>query len=367
MPRKISISDYVAPRVNLANSQPADEVLSCSHESSTRVIPDCQRKRHADFNSPGLSAVLEKADSLAQIFGGKCLSTNSLSNCKGKNSIRFNCINGHNFYLTEDKIKGADLAALSTNWKRARRDLKAYQLAKLRNENVELPINSLNYCDDSWCTKCLEYFNQTMKIGNCNNLRVVGGLYASHILLLCKKSQHMFAISYNRKLTPLSLTCSDCKKQERVEQRKQAQIQEEQRAKFLEEKQQDLFDKAKRECISNLHNQADYERFIELNDEKMLIQIEASINTRSKELTMEFLQAHREFEDQSDQVFLVYKFLNTPETVIRKGIEGKDDRTAKRYYRKIVMHLHPDKNRHPMAKEAFQKLQQAFNQAAKAN
>ena len=271
MPRKISISDYVAPRINHTQSLPVEEAHCCSQDTIPRIEQEIQRKKQTEFNSPGLSAILEKADLLAQVFGGKCLSTNSLSNCKGKNSIRFNCINGHNFYLTEDKIRGADIQELSSNWKRARRDLKAYQLAKLRNEQVELPMNSINYCDDAWCTKCLDYFSQTVKIGNLNGLRVVGGLYASHILLLCKKSNHMFVISYNRKLTPLSLTCSDCKKQERVEQKKQAQIQEEQRAKFMEEKQQHLFDQAKRECITNIHNQADYERFMGLNDEQVLI------------------------------------------------------------------------------------------------
>jgi hypothetical protein len=81
--------------------------------------------------------------------------------------------------------------------------------------------------------------------------------------------------------------------------------------------------------------------------------MENQINIRSKELTMEFLQRNRQFEELSDQVFLVYKFINTPIHIIKKGIEAKDNRNAKRYYRKIVMLIHPDKNKHPQAKDAF--------------
>lgn len=161
------------------------------------------------------------------------MSTNSLSNCKGKNSIRFNCANGHNFYLSEDKIKRADVQAISNSWKKARKDLKNYQIGKLREQPCDLPMSSINFQDETWCSKCFDYFSQTSRIAAQNGLRAIGGLYANHIAIICKKSQHMFSISYNRKLTAQSLSCSECKKQERLDQRKMAQLEEEQRSKFL--------------------------------------------------------------------------------------------------------------------------------------
>lgn len=42
--------------------------------------------------------------------------------------------------------------------------------------------------------------------------------------------------------------------------------------------------------------------------------------------------------------------------IIKRGLQSKDAVSAKKYYRKIAMNLHPDKNKHPMAKDAFQKL-----------
>ena len=52
-----------------------------------------------------------------------------------------------------------------------------------------------------------------------------------------------------------------------------------------------------------------------------------------------------------EQVYLVYKFLETPMNLVLQGMEEKSD--AKKYYRSIVKQLHPDKNAHPQAKEAF--------------
>jgi len=51
------------------------------------------------------------------------------------------------------------------------------------------------------------------------------------------------------------------------------------------------------------------------------------------------------------QVFLTYKILLTPIKLFKKGLELKRD--LKKYYRNISRQIHPDKNNHPLAKEAF--------------
>ena len=141
-------------------STPSNGMMSYSNSNSKKWL----LKRNSDFKGVQLSAILQKADTHAHSYGGKCMSNNGLSNCKGKNSIRFNCQNGHNFYLSEEKIRQADISRLNKNWKRARRDLKSYMLSKQRDEPCLVPVNSINYCDDSWCNKCYEYFNQASKI-----------------------------------------------------------------------------------------------------------------------------------------------------------------------------------------------------------
>ena len=54
-----------------------------------------------------------------------------------------------------------------------------------------------------------------------------------------------------------------------------------------------------------------------------------------------------------DQVFLIYKFIETPLLTLQEGLSTKSEEDVKRYYRSIARQLHPDKNCHPRAKEAF--------------
>jgi hypothetical protein len=100
--RKVSISNFVSSRFS-------EKQEKCSHDhdqgGSLFGEPEVSQIRHEKrYHLPkqDFKKVLQKSEALAKIFGGQCISQNSFSNCKGMNSIRFNCQNGHNFYLTED-------------------------------------------------------------------------------------------------------------------------------------------------------------------------------------------------------------------------------------------------------------------------
>ena len=58
-----------------------------------------------------------------------------------------------------------------------------------------------------------------------------------------------------------------------------------------------------------------------------------------------------------EQVFLVYKFSLTEVKLIVAGMQTlaqtQSFSAVSQYYKKIVKQLHPDKNSHPQAKEAF--------------
>ena len=55
----------------------------------------------------------------------------------------------------------------------------------------------------------------------------------------------------------------------------------------------------------------------------------------------------------------------TPLSLLVKGMAKKSEQDVKKYYHKIAIQLHPDKNCHPQAKEAFQKIQHAVTEATK--
>jgi hypothetical protein len=71
-----------------------------------------------------------------------------------------------------------------------------------------------------------------------------------------------------------------------------------------------------------------------------------------------------------DQCFLAYKFAQTSADVILAGMQNlaqsQSINALTAFYRKLALQLHPDKNCHPIAKEAFQAVTEAFERAKSA-
>lgn len=121
--RKISISDFPSfKNFNSINNSNADskstqvdsEVQNDSKKTSNAEFSFESNSRFAnfDYKMPDFNRIFSKAQALAKIYNGHCMSQSSFSNCKGHNSIRFNCQNGHNFYLTEEMLRQANISDL---------------------------------------------------------------------------------------------------------------------------------------------------------------------------------------------------------------------------------------------------------------
>jgi len=98
------------------------------------------------------------------------------------------------------------------------------------------------------------------------------------------------------------------------------------------------------------------------SEEEYMNRVEQEINDAAKQRAVDFIQSHPQFSGSFDQVFLVYKFCSTPQDHLNRGLMLKPRDLAKKYFKQVVVLLHPDKNHHPLAKEAFQKLKSAFEQ-----
>ena len=142
--------------------------------------------------------IFEKAESIAKKYKGECVSQ-SYSICKGKNALKFKCLNNHTFFIPVEVIATLDC-----------------------DNSVKAAASS---CGD-WCYKCLKFYNTCKEVAALHGITVVEGLFAERITLKCDKRDHHFRISYSKKLQTLS--CSDCRKEEREEWKEQLK-QEEQR------------------------------------------------------------------------------------------------------------------------------------------
>lgn len=147
--------------------------------------------------------IFEKAQQLAKKFKGECLST-SYSICKGKNSLKFKCLNGHTFFIAIDVI------------------IEEFESSK----SVESAATSMMKHEE-WCYKCRKFYNTCKEVAAQHDIIVVDGLYGSKITLKCDKRHHQFKISYTKKLNTLS--CSDCRREEREEWKEKLRLEEQER------------------------------------------------------------------------------------------------------------------------------------------
>lgn len=91
--------------------------------------------------------------------------------------------------------------------------------------------------------------------------------------------------------------------------------------------------------------------------------IESEIGKIVENFTQNWMQNHAGESEKStektisyEQVFTVYRILIIPEELIRKYLCLLEKSYLKKECRKYALLLHPDKNGHPDAKKAFQKI-----------
>ena len=136
-------------------------------------------------------------------------------------SLRFNCQNGHNFFLSIDQVT------------------ETYEI--LTNSNAH-PFTSEVLNKINWCSKCCNYFDQVKQACLSRNFDVLGGLHEPMIRLQCQKSHHQFKISYTKKLQNLS--CLGCNLAEKEDLKQRLRREEELRNEHNRLHQEKLFAQA---------------------------------------------------------------------------------------------------------------------------
>lgn len=105
---------------------------------------------------------------------------------------------------------------------------------------------------EEWCYKCRKFFNNCKEVAAEHGIVVVDGLYSTKITLKCEKREHQFKISYTKKLHTLS--CSDCRKEEREEWKEQLRQEEQRKNEYYQRQQKELFEQARREMEGERHH-----------------------------------------------------------------------------------------------------------------
>lgn len=172
------------------------------------------------------------------------------------------------------------------------------------------------------------------------NLTVIGGLYENSITIRCNTNNHIFSISYQKKLCQLN--CQSCRLHDK-NLRKEELIQEDiAQAKLNEMHQQKMFEDARRKMAEELRKRqssstsssssSSSKRFSStqawmsnnLNTEREYdFQAEQDINRLASRQTREYINSNRSLLQSNEllqKTMLVYKFLATPENWLLQGL-----------------------------------------------
>ena len=204
----------------------------------------------------------------------------------------------------------------------------------------------------SWCPKCQSILDKARSYAAQNYGRLLSNTVETTILFECSFGHQWAADSF--KFTNQKW-CSQCQELAKA-RRKQELQQEREKEQFEHEKRQrELFDDARRKMIQNQNV-----------EQVSLLATEGQIDLRARDMVQRYMNSSQyDGGVNFSQAFGVYKVLaSTLQFLIIRFFPsrlGKEAITSA--FRKLAKVLHPDKNRHPSANDAFLKISQAYAQA----
>jgi len=153
--------------------------------------------------------------------------------------------------------------------------------------------------------------------------------------------------------------CSTCIKLAKEEQKKKYKSKRNIRNKKNAQKQKKVFEDAKTRCLANSQ--------VELSSQ--FGSVEELFSSENNSFFPEAKIKAEAYFDQPEasktctfeQALCVYKVLEIDADRVRFILSGMSPDSKKVGYKKLVLNLHPDKNRHPLSNEAFLKASELFN------
>lgn len=292
-------------------------VFSQGSREFTDDLPSTKFGSVADFLSVG--------EALATLFNGTLTSKEAQNGRGGSKGLRFCCSNSHEFTISFEKLDQLSLEELS-----------------------------LESCKNIWCVKCHNFYYRCLKKAEENNAAVTSKIFdKGHVQLTCRMN-HQFKISIHR--NPDKVWCQSCKKDVKSESRKQIERDNELKRLKEYEHQKQLFEESKKHVETNSTQNAAGTGY---TMQYILEQVELKADYETKK----FITSGTANMNESS-VFQVYKVIYMPSEILQAFFKSTGE-GLNSCFRKMAVLIHPDKNSHPLANQAFQKLSQAFQNASR--
>jgi len=230
--------------------------------------------------------------------------------------------------------------------------------------NHQFSVNLDNY-KTKWCLRCEELLKDfqgfaTKFGGSCTNQK-----FEEYISFTCFKG-HSWKLNHKN---AKKRWCLDCIKDEKAEMRKKCEEEMARRQKQEEENQKRLFEEARREATSQFaksqpQSSINQGFFSPQSVIEYFQRMDFEIEKLAQKYTVEFM-SQQECADQLtyQQILQVYKILIMPQEILQNYMYSLNPDMLKSEFRRFAKIIHPDKNKHPQAGTAFQKIYKVYEAA----
>jgi len=230
------------------------------------------------------------------------------------------------------------------------------------NHNWEMSLDELR---DRWCPKCEQTLKSFEEFARSNGGRLINKSYADLIFYECARRHSWSCYHKNAKRR----WCSQCLKDEKEDMKKRFDQERVQKQMEDEELQKRLFEEAKRKAMQDM-NSSSYKQPFQVSASASISLLEYykkmdyEIETLAKKYTSEFMST-KDFCGQCEyqQILQVYKILIMPEEILKNYMLNLSNEALKGEFRRLAKLIHPDKNKHPKAGAAFQKIHRTYEAA----
>jgi hypothetical protein len=300
-------------------------------ETTSASTPDAQSQGFGENHlgatmstttSCSTNEFLPVGERLAALYNGILMSRETQNGRGGSKGLRFRCANSHEFTISFSKME------------------------KVPHGSLELET-----CKDIWCVKCHNFYYRCMKKAESNGAVVTSHIFEKgHVSLNCRMG-HNFKISIHR--NPDKVWCPDCKKDVKNETKRQREIEIEKQKQKQFEHQQKLFEESKKHLEDNQQKQ---------QRKSTLSEILAQVELKAQYETQQFMASNSSTCDAGN-AYQVFKIIYMPREILQASFQSVGD-GLNSCFRKMAILVHPDKNSHPLANRAFQKLSQVYSLCA---
>jgi len=215
------------------------------------------------------------------------------------------------------------------------------------------------------CPRCEDLLGECREFARKNEGTCLNEEYEETIRYRCIKG-HSWTLNYKN---ARRRWCAQCAKEQRNYLKKKCEDEKLEREREEEECQKKLFEEAKKKASTENGNQSFKlpgpnvrpENQKGMSTLEYFQRIDYETENLAKKYTIHFM-SQKEFtgEINYQQILQVYKIMIMPEEILQTYMFNLNADTLRSEFRRMAKIIHPDKNKHPQAGNAFQKIYKVY-------